>query len=354
MNSSVKMLCLAGALTVLVEPVSASNRSVNVERLPYGGIKGFEHFMITKSWQAKASEEMEDPYNSEKFIAEGYKEGFYHDSILNVISKAIADCFQKINEFEKFWDTHQSEIDQVKQKTIKGNEYLVEWEYFSNHFVIFDTSPKAVNYTRANWNAFVLYNYLNYRLNYKGELVGFDERQDKTTWIIDNIVSNATRKYITDWVPQAQRKNAVKLIKLAGQDIKRYVDELGLDDYLADLEKSHNDKDAGQFMPPRVLIPVDGKYHKIPGGRGQVERYRGKFIVTRTDTKKQMNSPEIYTMYTVYDDEASSETIDQDLYRRYRDEFDKAPEKADEIKNDKLNQKSSNKSRVNQVINQNT
>ncbi|MBQ2174933.1 MAG: hypothetical protein II453_07690, partial [Alphaproteobacteria bacterium] len=308
MNSSVKMLCLAGALTVLVEPVSASNRSVNVERLPYGGIKGFEHFMITKSWQAKASEEMEDPYNSEKFIAEGYKEGFYHDSILNVISKAIADCFQKINEFEKFWDTHQSEIDQVKQKTIKGNEYLVEWEYFSNHFVIFDTSPKAVNYTRANWNAFVLYNYLNYRLNYKGELVGFDERQDKTTWIIDNIVSNATRKYITDWVPQAQRKNAVKLIELAGQDIKRYVKELELDDYLAELEKSRNSKD--QFMPPHVLIPVDEGYKRVYE-RSKVKRYGGKFIVTRTDMKKEMDSPEIHTMYTVCGDEASSETIDQ-------------------------------------------
>ena len=380
MNSSMKMLCLAGALTVLVEPVSASNRSVaNVEKLPYGGIKGFEHFMITKSWQAKASEEMEDPYNPEKFIAKGYKEGFYHDSILNVISKAIADCFQKINEFEKFWDTHQPEIDQVKQKTRKGNEYLVEWEYFSNHFVIFDTSPKAVNYTRANWNAFVLYNYLNYRLNYKGELVGLNEQQDKTTWIIEQIVSNATRGYIANFVPPEQRKSAVKLIELAGQDIKRYVKGLGLDDYLADLEKSRNDKDAGQFMPPRVLIPVGGKYHKISGGIGQVERYCGKFIVTRTDTKTQMDSPDIHTMYVVDNGKASLETIDQDVYQRYSDDFYAEREKEEnEIINDnkklykmripksnegeskwetmeeyKKNNKNS-KSRVNQLINQNT
>ena len=99
MNSSIKMLCLAGTLTVLVESAGAVEYMQNVDGVTINSQDDFNHFMTFKSWQARALEEMNDLGKSKSFITNPY----YKESILKVISKAIADCFWERNEFAKFW-----------------------------------------------------------------------------------------------------------------------------------------------------------------------------------------------------------------------------------------------------------
>ena len=143
MNSSIKMLFLVSTLTVVVLPSSAYSSSRQVSDVTIKNSSDFEHFMTIKSWQATALEHIEDRKKKDKWIADSE----HRDSILEVMSKAIADCVKKRNEFEKFWEEHETGFDDFERN----------FGYILNHLLEFKATPNDVNYNRENWNAFILY-----------------------------------------------------------------------------------------------------------------------------------------------------------------------------------------------------
>ena len=97
--------------------------------------KEFQHFVYETGWRANAGIATSEKPANKWYNAEKYKE-----SIFKVIAKAIADCILKKEEFDT-----------------------------KNDIITFAQDNHTL-YSAANWNAVVLYNYLNYAIYNKGEL----------------------------------------------------------------------------------------------------------------------------------------------------------------------------------------
>ena len=125
----------------------------------------FERFVYETGWRASASEVANNPSKNKWYNKEIYK-----DSIYKVIPQAIADYMQRKAEFENVGEI-------VK---FKANDHT--------------------QYSYENWNAVVLWNYLEYALHNKGKLnnagvseVGtkLKEYYEKDYWeYINNAVSD--------------------------------------------------------------------------------------------------------------------------------------------------------------------
>lgn len=124
----------------------------------------------------------------------------YEDSIYEVISKAIADCQELQNEFR---------------------------EIYKNGIVEFaGTNPES--YDNCHWNAVVLYNYLAQAIHNFFGVHSIDNRDIRgrvnASWI-DHIGKILNQQYSTVSDIEIKIQNAVS-------DIKAYVKQLKLDDYL--------------------------------------------------------------------------------------------------------------------------
>ena len=66
----------------------------------------------------------------------------------------------------------------------KNDASCNRWFYFRAHPVSFDAPLKEISYTRANWNAFILYNYLNYRIHYDGQYYSKPTKSDEDDFLV--------------------------------------------------------------------------------------------------------------------------------------------------------------------------
>ena len=337
MNNMIKLSCLASTCVVLVQ-VANSASTVKKEGVFINNQEDFNHYMTLKSWENRAIELVEDIGNSKSFISDRK----YRKSIVEVISKAIADCVHKRNEFGKFWKNVEYKIGEYRRKNQTANKDEIQSEERRLGLelcvcVTFDVSPKQINYTRANWNAFILYNYLNLKIN-------TDKGQEASSTIIDDVVHRKCNSYLLTLELSSQDDQRTRnLVNLALGDIKKYVKALNLDDYITELKKSRLTR--GQFMPPKVIIPKGGEYTELKKKvNGSIRNTnRGKFIVTRTDYRTHMLSPEIYTiLYNICNGSVTSQKISGNEYWKYVEDLSKEEDDDDEIQNNNINNQNNN------------
>ena len=132
-------------------------------------------------------------------IAEAHKDSWikqekYGDSIIKVIGEAIANCVTGMGEFEA----------RGKADTI-----------------VFAVTPKDINYSEENWNAVVLWNYLNIL---KYDRMSNTKREKETIW--DEVYQNVFTHYDTTYhINDLDWK-----IKRAISDIKEYSKALNLEE----------------------------------------------------------------------------------------------------------------------------
>ena len=274
------MLCLAGTLTVLVESASAVEYMQNVDGVTINSQNDFNHFMTFKSWQARALEEMNDLGKSKSFITNPY----YKESILKVISKAIADCFWERNEFAKFWKNHRENFNSTSEDS--KSLYLIY------NFVEFDVTPSNLTYKREHWNAFILYNLLNVLLNSDYRCAETPDTKGKTA--LEVAVEQIGGEIFDNYAPQYYSMHTQK--EKGIDDIKQYARALNLEDYISELRKSK--LTGGQFKLNNVTIPKDKGYRQIGTGRRRGKHYGGEFIVTWTNKTAGANE-EIHDMFDV-------------------------------------------------------
>ena len=132
-------------------------------------------------------------------IAEAHKDSWikqekYGDSIIKVIGEAIANCVTGMGEFEA----------RGKADTI-----------------VFAATPKDINYSEENWNAVVLWNYLNIL---KYDCMSNAKREKEKIW--DEVYQNVFTHYnSTYYIKDLERK-----IKRAISDIQEYSKALNLEE----------------------------------------------------------------------------------------------------------------------------
>jgi len=139
----------------------------------------------------------------------------YDESIKKVIGKAIADCLTNMNEF---------------QDKDKGTEEIITFK---------NTNPE--NYDQANWNAVMLYNYVNEAT--KGEKTTTEERL--------NVCHDRIQQCYRD-VKSKKVVSTKEAIKKARDDIGKYVKALGMEKRLNVLAIR-----ARLYMPSRLNFDVD-------------------------------------------------------------------------------------------------
>ena len=132
-------------------------------------------------------------------IAEAHKNSWikqekYGDSIIKVIGEAIANCVTGMGEFEA----------RGKADTI-----------------VFAVTPKDINYSEENWNAVVLWNYLNIL---KYDCMSNAKREKETIW--DEVYQNVFTHYNETY----HINDLTGKIKDAISDIKEYSKELNLEE----------------------------------------------------------------------------------------------------------------------------
>ena len=171
-------------------------------------------------WRFKANNIIyyQDPSREDAWI----KDIYYHDSIINVIGKAIGDCVTGENEFK---DKKVGDVITFK-----------------------DTRPER--YDRANWNAVVLYNLIEYTKRsiyyqfYKGDGIGYAapenlERYEKVSF--DQIQSDLLCYYEKYYREKGHEESIGKLrgnIEDAIHDIEKYQDTLHLPSILKGIMRS--------------------------------------------------------------------------------------------------------------------
>ena len=134
---------------------------------------------------------------SRKECAEWIKQERHKNSIYNVISTAIADCILEKHEFA--------------DKNLKDNIIVV----FKN------TVPK--NYTQANWNAVVLYNFIKYVFANQEQLNNLNAQQ---------MMQYFEQVYVSNWLLKEYGKEFADSINKAFKDIKEYNQQLDIMGYL--------------------------------------------------------------------------------------------------------------------------
>ena len=176
------------------------------------------HFVHETSWQAYASLKVNDTSKNEWYQALQYS-----DSIYNVIANAIADCKMQRNEFDKRNSVYGSYANlilfSVGQMSKSGYE-------FARHNPEFFQRINEKRYTPENWNALVLYNFLEEAIH-KGlgtEIQGSALFTDACIEAVGEVLKRAEGKY-----------GHSEEIDRAVSDIKEYANALGLYKYLKEI-----------------------------------------------------------------------------------------------------------------------
>ena len=147
----------------------------------------FQRFVYETGWRANAGY-----YDKESHKDKWYSAKTYEDSIYKVIPQAIADCLQKKAEF--------SNVGEIV--TFEAN----------NH----------TQYSYENWNAVVLWNYLEYAIHKHGALN-------------NDGVSEVGEKLKTHY-----GKDYGEYINKAVSDIQTYATDLNLYDYIKEVQTNQN------------------------------------------------------------------------------------------------------------------
>ena len=152
----------------------------------------------------------------------------YDESIKKVIGKAIADCLTNMNEFQD-----------------KGAEEIITFK---------NTNPE--NYDQANWNAVMLYNYVNEAA--KGKITTTEERLNVCCDRIQQCYRNVNSKKVV---------STEEAIKKARDDIGAYADILELFYTIRDIKLYSEDYllhgDVSKSVPLIELVnnpPNDMKF----------------------------------------------------------------------------------------------
>ena len=163
-------------------------------------------------WRINANNEIQNPKLKKEH--EWIRNSKYYDSIINVIGKAIGDCVTGENEFA-------------------GDPKLGT--------VVFQNKDLK-DYTPANWNAVVLYNYVLFKkvLAYNSDLwttydleklYGTDSYKMEMDQVIGNILVGyqlyCQNNGLGGYIPQLKRS-----LEQAREDIDKYNEAIGLDDKL--------------------------------------------------------------------------------------------------------------------------
>ena len=321
------MLCLAGTLTVLVESAGAVEYMQNVDGVTINSQNDFNHFMTFKSWQAKALEEMNDLGKSKSFITNPY----YKESILKVISKAIADCLWERNEFAKFWKNHRENFNSTSEDKKQKPLYLID------NFVEFDVTPSKLTYKREHWNAFILYNLLNVLLNsdYRCADNSYTKGKAALEVAVEQIGEEIFDKYAPQYYSmhtQKEKEIIADLIRRSVDDIKQYARALNLEDYISELRKSKLTR--GQFKLNNVTIPKDKGFRQLGSVRKRGKHYGGEFIVTWTNKTAGANE-EIHDMFDVHVKSIKHKQLSQQEFEEYLSGLNKFLDNDEElIRND--------------------
>ncbi|MBQ9335652.1 MAG: hypothetical protein IJS10_03860, partial [Alphaproteobacteria bacterium] len=143
------------------------------------------------SWRVKANNTI---FNSSE--GSWIKETMFSESIREVIGKAIADCVTEKNEFAS-----KTGVDTIT----------------------FETTPNDINYSPENWNAVVLYNYLNI---IKSDFINGETRdQDK---VFNELFTKCYNYYNINY----EIVNLEACIEKAINDIKEYDKELNIKEHV--------------------------------------------------------------------------------------------------------------------------
>ena len=148
----------------------------------------FQHFVYEAGWRANAGYYDERP-RKDKW----YNDKIYEDSIYKIIPQAIADCMQKKAEFENVGE-------------------IVTFE-----------AKDHTGYSPENWNAVVLWNYLEYAIHKHGAL------------------SNDGVSEVGDKLKTHYGKDYGEYIKKAVSDIQTYATDLNLYDYINEIKTNQKD-----------------------------------------------------------------------------------------------------------------
>ena len=148
----------------------------------------------------------------------------YDESIKKVIGKAIADCLTNMNEF---------------QDKDKGTEEIITFK---------NTNPE--NYDQANWNAVMLYNYVNEAT--KGKIT--------TTEEILNVCHDRIQQFYRD-VKSKKVVSTKEAIKKARDDIDKYDDAFKIYEQLKKCKESFQ-KYAEEYESLNLYNSLkEGMYH---------------------------------------------------------------------------------------------
>ena len=148
----------------------------------------FQNFVYEAGWRANAGY-----YDKSLRKDKWYNDKIYEDSIYKVIPQAIADCMQKKAEFSNVG----------KIVTFEANDHT--------------------KYSYENWNAVVLWNYLEYAIHKHGAL-----SNDGVSEVGEKLKTYYGEEY---W----------KYINKAVSDIKSYATDLNLYDYIAEIKDNEDD-----------------------------------------------------------------------------------------------------------------
>jgi len=128
------------------------------------------------------------------------KNGYYWDSIVKVIGKAIGDCVTEENEF--------------KGKNIGGKLEVIE---FAN--------PKVFEYSRENWNAVMLYNYVNVKINLPGDA---HSDQELLKFCLNTVYQHYEEKYKNIYNNEKAKKELYEKLSQSKNDICMYIEALDM------------------------------------------------------------------------------------------------------------------------------
>ena len=164
---------------------------------PIRSYEDLQHLVVGIAWRAHASLKVNDLEYIEQ--NKWYTFDYYKNSIYNVIAQGISDCVTQRAEFSN------------AGKSPCCSEHIVE----------FEVKPTMITYTKANWNALVLWNFL-------ARTIVVDEHATKSEIsykTIEQIGADIKNKY-------SSILNINEHINKAVSDIKTYAQDLELYDFI--------------------------------------------------------------------------------------------------------------------------
>ena len=165
-------------------------------------IRDAMNYFNNVSWRILANNKIVDA-EKDNWI----KQGQYSDSIIKVIGEAIGNCV-----------TEQAEFSKKEQKDV----------------ITFAASPKDTTYSPENWNAVVLYNYLN-ELKFH-----FIDDKDKRTE--NQIFGDVAKKINAHYAKEYKISGLDVSIRKAISDIKEYSNKLELYNEMKEFVAKRNTK----------------------------------------------------------------------------------------------------------------